>query len=327
MNPSKFDSSSNEALPSLFILKKIDWEKRFLRYLTAGNSKGVAAKSKYIQNVAINANLLMIALSGGGNPTILRWKLTDTSSANKEANDEVIEIPVKSGGSGEGDNIESLFLDPFGNHCLVGLKNGDVYYLNNKLINNKPKKLSKPFQGNITTIAFDRNNNSDATTKSMLIGTSTGAIYEVVVDNNGKERFFKLIYQHSPPLAISSIFYENIPSASSSSSSANERYYVLFSTDSPTRLYHLISGAANSNIGGIGGGTGPSSSSSSSLHALFSEYSQSSTEIPFMELPGETAHADLLCFSKSSSSAKADQFALLSGAGIYHGSLKEIRNG
>jgi hypothetical protein len=279
-----FESSGKDADESIqpkFTLRKMDWEKR----LAKSQLKG---RSKIIQRVAINSNVIVIGVSNG---VVIRWKLNDTKDP------EEIELNSK-----PEDSMDQLFTDPSGHHVIVGMRSGDIFYLGTKL--SKPKKLTK-VQGNIESAAFDKYNTSDLTTKSILIGTSLGAIYEIVLDNLGKEKFFQLIYQLPVPISINSIYYEPITTNTEGSTLAgnSEKLYVLFSTDSPTRLYHLVGGPT--------------------LHQIFIDLAG---EPPFIELPGETPRAELVCYSKSPS-PKADHFALLSGAGIYNGSLKDIRSG
>lgn len=268
------DSSS---LP-LFSLRKIEWEKKIPK------NKG---RSRAIHRIAISSGTVLIGTSSG---TLVRWKLNDPKEA------EEIELSTKGD-----DIIDQIFLDPTANHALISCKNGDVYYLHSKTA--KLKRLSK-FLGSIECAAFDRFAVNETTTKSILVGTSLGCLYEIVLDSSGKEKVFQLIYQLSPPIPINSVYFETF--SGNSSSELNERCYALFSTDNPLRLYHLVG-------------------SGSSLGQLFQEYSQGA-EIPFVELPGDISKASLLCFSKVAS-AKAETFALLTGAGIYHGSLREIRSG
>ena len=98
--------------------------------------------------------------------------------------------------------------------------------------------------------------------------------------------------------------------------------FVMWSTASPTRLYHLTGGPT--------------------LLALFSAYLQSGTtsftELPALSTDGSNAgsfpvkRAQLLCYtskgfgaaygsSSAQSTSAAQHFALMTEVGIYHGSL------
>jgi hypothetical protein len=107
---------------------------------------------------------------------------------------------------------------------------------------------------------------------------------------------------------------------STAAASADARYFVLWSTTSPTRLYHLTGGP--------------------SLLAMFSAYLQSGTtsytELPTLAadpvagiVPPTLKRAHLVCYSnrglQASNAARttstAQQFALMTELGIYHGTL------
>ncbi len=70
-------------------------------------------------------------------------------------------------------------------------------------------------------------------------------------------------------------------------------------TSSPTRMYHFIGGPT--------------------FDRLFSDYVQSGTT-SFTELPGEIRRAELHCYGKSTQT-RAQNFALMTEMGVYHGSL------
>jgi hypothetical protein len=102
--------------------------------------------------------------------------------------------------------------------------------------------------------------------------------------------------------------------------SADARYFVLWSTTSPTRLYHLTGGPT--------------------LLAMFSAYLQSGTtsytELPTLAadpvagiVPPSLKRAHLVCYSNrglqashaARTTSTAQQFALMTELGIYHGTL------
>jgi len=264
------------------------------------------------------------------------------------------------------DSVQHLFLDPTGHHLIICLQNGDNYYLHSR--STRPKKLSR-LQGNVESVAFDRQSGTETVTKSFLVGTSTGFIYEMSLESGGKERTCHLIYQLDQPLAITSIYFETISNgdranaadsaavdssamstsvsaarstaasvvslgtaalgtAASASSilggvisgstfggvggdrseganggddrAAKAKSIVMFTTTSPTRLYHFV-----------GAGT---------FKEMFLESSPS-----FAELPGEVDRAELHCFSKFVHS-RAQTFAIATAMGIYHGSLSQSQS-
>lgn len=74
--------------------------------------------------------------------------------------------------------VSNLFFDPTGNHLLIALATKypgfppELLYLHRK--SNKPKKIEKFRDHEITAVAFNYNNQSETSTGSILIGTSKG---------------------------------------------------------------------------------------------------------------------------------------------------------
>lgn len=342
----------------IFSLKKFDWDKK------ASKGPGTRdGKARLIQDVAVSNNVIIIATT---NCYVLRWNAMD---ASKEP--ERIEVPVvlpqvtKTGSSmmiDSGDSIEHVFIDPTANHVIISMKSMDNYYLHSR--SQKPKKLTR-LQGVVECVAFDRHNCTESATRSFLLGTSTGVIYEMSVDSTGKEKLCQPVYQLEQPVPINSIYFDSIGTstgaaaggtganntgtglagstftaaanvlsggasgaggagagvgASGAQGGAGEgRLFVLWSTASPTRLYHLTGGPT--------------------LLALFSAYLQSGTtsytELPALTVPDGSApaafkRAQLQCYSSkgfagsyttTQSSSTSQQFALMTEIGIYHGSL------
>lgn len=89
--------------------------------------------------------------------------------------------------------VSNIFLDPLGNHLLIALTpkspgfSPELLYLHRK--SNKPKKIEKFKDHEITAIAFNHNNQSDITTGSILIGTSKGLIFETEFGIDGEKLF------------------------------------------------------------------------------------------------------------------------------------------
>ena len=276
-----------------FSLRLLDWDKKFPK------TKG---KSRSILRVASSNNIVVIATNSN---SVVRWKLLDSSKDPEE-----IEISNKSE-----DAIENVFLDYDGHHCIISMKNGDCYYLHSK--STKAKKLSK-VQGVIECVAFDRHHVTEASTKSFLAGTSTGGIYEISLDSSGKEKLNQLVHQLDLSIAISSIYFETVSQGesvadsvfqhnnSNSRSLANDtKYFVMYATTLPTRMYHLIGGPT--------------------FQQLFADYTQSGMN-SFTELPGDIKRAELHCYSKKKN-GRAQNFALMTGAGIYYGSMLGMSSG
>lgn len=105
--------------------------------------------------------------------------------------------------------VSNLFLDPLGNHLLISLVpkstgfSPELLYLNRKT--NKPKKIEKFKDHEVTAVAFNYENKLDSTTGSILIGTSRGLIFETEfgvdgdkVQNNWKQVSNGLVFYLFP---------------------------------------------------------------------------------------------------------------------------------
>ena len=161
------------------------------------------------------------------------------------------------------DAVHQLFLYPTGSHLFICLKNGDNFYLHKRTP--RPKKLAR-LQGIIVeSIAFDGHQTTEANTKSFLVGTDNGAIYEVALDSTGKEKHCNLVYQLDEHIPVSAMHFEITAGATE----AENRLFVLLATSRPTRLYHFLGGP--------------------SFQAMFQEYKDSGTtsfqEVPFLIRP------------------------------------------
>lgn len=281
-------SVRQQRLENIFGLDRIDWEGRLL----ASNSKSrQTSRARTISKVAVNNGVIVVATNLS---TVVRWRL----NSNPKDTDE-IELPGKSD-----DAIEQLFLDPSGNHVIISMRNGDAYYLNNKAV--KAKRLSK-IQGVIESISFDGNQISEGSTKSFLVSTSLGFIYEICLDSTGKEKTFQILYQLDNPAPITSIYFEWLSGGDSSSSTASaadsRSLLVLFATTTPTRLYHHIGGPTFAQVFGEG---------------------KDRVSIPHTELPGELKRAELQTFI-GSMTGRGRYFALLTAPGLYNGPLTSFQ--
>lgn len=358
------NTGGNSQSSPIFSLKKFEWEKKGSR-----GQDSQQGRQRLVQDVVVSNNVIIIATT---NCFILRWNAMD---ASREP--ERIEVPVtaanviKASGAGSTgamdspDSIEHVFIDPTANHVIIAMKSMDNYYLHSR--SQRPKKLTR-LQGVVECVAFDRHNCTESATRSFLVGTSTGVIYEMSVDSSGKEKLCQPVYQLDQQVPICSIYFDYIGSstgaaaASSTTTTASGiigsstftaaanvvagvsgsvgigggaaqaggaaapgsdvRMFVMWSTASPTRLYHLTGGPT--------------------LLALFSAYLQSGTtsftELPALSTDGSNAgsfpvkRAQLLCYtskgfgaaygsSSAQSTSAAQHFALMTEVGIYHGSL------
>lgn len=104
--------------------------------------------------------------------------------------------------------VSNIFFDPTGNHLLIASAPKspgfvpELIYLHRK--SNKPKKIEKFRDHEITAVAFNHTNQSETTTGSILIGTSKGLIFETELGIEGE----KMIQSHWKQVSIMEIMGE-----------------------------------------------------------------------------------------------------------------------
>lgn len=200
------------------------------------------------------------------------------------------DIDLSAGRPGE-QSIHRVFVDPGGSHCIatiVGPGGADTFYTHARWT--KPRNLSKLKGLLVNAVAWNRQQITEASTREVILGTDTGQLHEIAVDEKDKrEKYIKFLFalKELPDafmgLQMETAFVNN-----------GIRYYVMAVT--PSRLYSFT---------GVG-----------SLESVFNSYLD--RNVHFMELPGEIPNSELHFFIKQ---RRAVHFAWLSGAGIYHGSL------
>jgi vacuolar protein sorting-associated protein 18 len=228
------------------------------------------------------------------------------------------------------DVIHKVFVDPTGTHVLVALQGGETHYIHKS--STKARKLAKWSGAAVECVAFDRRRGSDSTTRSILVGTQSGDIYEALLDSSGKDKPFTLLYSLGAHLPVASLLFETPAFAVH----AESKLLVLAAVASPTRLYTFVGGPT--------------------FEALFKQYREAGAAA-FQELPGSMPTTELHgCYTaaatagaggsstagsssalsaaakslrlKASNTAAATpatavlhSFAMLTSAGIYHGRL------
>ncbi|KAH0984238.1 hypothetical protein GBA52_011415 [Prunus armeniaca] len=203
-----------------------------------------------------------------------------------------IDIDLSAGRPGE-QSIHRVFVDPGGSHCIatvVGSGGADTFYTHAKWT--KPRILTKLKGLVVNSVAWNRQQITEASTKEVILGTDNGQLHEMAVDEKDKkEKYVKFLFELLElPEAFMSLQMETGTILNGT------RYYIMAVT--PTRLYSFT---------GIG-----------SLETVFASYLDH--VVHFMELPGEIPNrqVELHFYIKQ---RRAVHFAWLSGAGIYHGGL------
>ena len=290
MNP--FDLSSGENI--------FDVVKKDIPGFNSSRGAGSRRNAKTISKMACSRDVIVI---GTVDNFISKW----SPYLDAESEYEPIELPRRSD-----ESIEHIFIDPSGNHCIVTMTNGDNYYIFTRSQQQRYKKISR-FQGNVESIAFDKNGGTETQTRSFLVATNIGYIYELCLESSGKEKVNQQVFQLDQPLSITSLHFEYV-----GASSGDERYvglvpdakiFVLCATSSPTRLYTFYGGP--------------------NFQQLFLDQVQRGPA-SFNELPGDIKRAELHFYrdrlqggigSVPTSTANNRQtFALMTDVGIYYGS-------
>ncbi|CAM6102948.1 unnamed protein product [Calypogeia fissa] len=185
--------------------------------------------------------------------------------------------------------IHRALIDPGGRHSLASVcstAGAENYYMHAKW--KKPRALSKLKGLVINAVAWNRQLISDGTTAAVIVGTTTGQLFELLVEEKDKRekyvnKLFELTERLEPFVGVQMETVGAGPSV---------RHLVMAAT--PSRLYVFV-------------GNG-------SLELVFQEYSDQVAR--FTELPGEVPNSELHFFGKQ---RRMEQFAWLAGPGIYHG--------
>ncbi|GJN39532.1 hypothetical protein PR202_gb28657 [Eleusine coracana subsp. coracana] len=205
------------------------------------------------------------------------------------------DLDLGAGRSGD-HSVHRVFLDPGGKHCIATVVHqggAETYYHHARWP--RPKLLPRLRGLLVNAVAWNRQSITEASTKEVILGTETGQIFEMAMDEADKrEKYVKPLFELTEKEGIKALQMETAVVGNAM------RYYVMAVT--PTRLYSFT---------GIG-----------SLEAVFTNYSD---RVHFMELPGEIPNSilymtpsELHFFIKQ---RRAKHFGWLSGSGIYHGEL------
>ena len=274
---------------------------------------GGAKQRRSIQYAVVQSGKLVLALSDA---TLVRWGLDGTREP------EGVALPVTPPRGGEAGFIYKLFLDPTGNHLVISTTAAEHFYLHARA--SKPRKLTK-WQGLVVeAIAFDKALGSEASTRSILLGTDQGRLYETVLEWNpggagsgsgsssglggsssDKEKPLTKVYELEQPLCLRSLEFETVATTDALTGSPSRQLLVLAATANPVRLYKFLGGPT--------------------FEALFAKHREQGN-LSFQDFGGSPLfHAAELHLFRSERGGgglrPAESMALLTEAGIYHGKL------
>ncbi|KAH0877298.1 hypothetical protein HID58_064692 [Brassica napus] len=209
------------------------------------------------------------------------------------------DIDLSVGRTGD-QSIHKVFVDPGGSHCIAtvtGVGGAESFYTHAKWP--KPRVLSRLKGLLVNSVAWNRQQITEVSTKEIILGTQDGQLFEMAVDEKDKrEKYIKFLFElEELPEAFMALqvllFILSLSCNGHYMETANinsgMRYYVMAVT--PTRLYSFT---------GIG-----TLEIKFKVHDIISE----------LETYGLV---ELHFFIKQ---RRAVHFAWLSGTGIYHGGL------
>ncbi|KAJ9057802.1 tethering complex subunit, variant 3 [Entomophthora muscae] len=198
-----------------------------------------------------------------------------------------------------------IFLDPTGHHIFVTTKEPSTFYYHSRL--GKFKKINKLKSHQIESIAWDKKVTNQLNTGVLLMGTSAGLIFELLIDPTEEhfkkeERWIKALFSVPDKPSLTGLYFETFPASST-------KTYIMVTT--PTRLFEFI------------GKTGVRKSKAIDFEPIFSGiFSFSETNLSFHELISDINYSETHYFSKyfeRELQSVASDFAWLTGQGIYHG--------
>lgn len=236
-------------------------------------------RNRIFTNIAFSNNTLILSTSDN---FILRSQL------HPEADFDEIEIPTK----GTADSIRKLYLSICGQYLVISRKSGDNYILFGG--SDVPFKISKLI-GNIESVSFDNQRLDGKVRRTILVSTSTGKIYDITVDGNGKEKSCQLVHQLESSIPITSLYFHSMTRNISDSS-----YFVFYATVSPLRIYYYFGGPT--------------------FQQLFTD-SLTNEQSSFTEFPGDMLpNVEIHC-NYSTDNSRSLQFSIWTKNGIYCGSF------
>ncbi|KAG6841938.1 hypothetical protein C0991_005118 [Blastosporella zonata] len=196
-----------------------------------------------------------------------------------------------------------LFMDPSGRHIVITSIQGENWYLYRSW--KEPRKLKGFHKMVIESIAWNKpallSASHSTSTREILIGTRSGAVYEAVLDAEedffkSQERYLQVIW-NAERHPITGIKFEFFPPA--------DPKKVLVIATTPYRIYQFV-GTPLDDGGGV-----------------FSGVFNGQGTPKILELPGNLQQSELRFYTPNSDQALSlpRSMAWMTGPGVYHGIL------
>lgn len=184
------------------------------------------------------------------------------------------------------ERIHSLFLDPTGHHAVISMApSGENYCWHTS--QSQARAMKKVSGVVLESVAWNPASGTAHTTERILFGTQSGTVLESVLED-GKDRVCRVVHRVDTGAPVCGLLLR--PSTPDAAATAGH-WVALLATADPCRLYSFRGGP--------------------DMQSLFRvEAAPSFTQFPFAA-------------ESSTPLAAADRcFALLTGVGVYHGSLR-----
>ncbi|KAH9837059.1 Pep3/Vps18/deep orange family-domain-containing protein [Rhodofomes roseus] len=205
-------------------------------------------------------------------------------------------------------SVYKLFLDPSGRHLVVTSLQGENWYLYRGW--KKPRQL-KSWKMVVESIAWNKaallSSSHSTSTREMLVGTKSGAVFEAVLDAEedffkSQERYLQPVYSLPERQPVTGLKFDFFPP------SDPRKAHVIITT--PTRIYQFV--GVPDRKGDDGGRV---------FLGLFASYRDSAPTIS--ELPGSIDHSELHTYGSNADQAHSlpEYLGWMTQPGIYHGAL------
>lgn len=187
------------------------------------------------------------------------------------------------------ETIHSLFLDPTGHHAVISMApSGENFCWHTS--QSQARAMKKVSGVVLESVAWNPASGTAHSTERILFGTQSGTVLESVLED-GKDRVCRVVHRVDTGAPVCGLLLRPSASGAASTAAGGGQWVALLATADPCRLYSFRGGP--------------------DMQSLFRvEAAPSFTQFPF----AADCRAPLAAADRS--------FALLTGVGVYHGSLR-----
>ncbi len=254
----------------------------------------VRQRTAEIKSVAISLKALFVLTT---DQQVLRWLDDEQERLKEPKRENMVELIIQS----KNLQINNIFCDRTGWHCLIAMNDGDTYY--SHLNSQKALFLHKLHSYHIESVAWSRSTEL-YNTKEILLGTNNGVIIEIVLEYDSSSETviqptISRVIELPDSSPISGLLYEFFPGLPA-------KYSVLAA--STNRLYQFV-GEAND-------------ARRPDFQRLFEPYRNNPQQLQnsFSEVSGSMKKSQLQYYDPR---GRATCFAWMCGVGLLYGKYPE----